>query len=714
MEHGLSASVLHFSCAGAGTQIITKSCEQFFFKKRMFTMKKQLLIFLLLILPAKALWAQHADDSLSRAADTLHTAYMSGGLLNETVVTGVAAPVKMQNALSQYRVITKDAMKAQGAATVADALSTQLNINLGSDAVLGTNITMQGLGGDKVKVLIDGIPVNGRENGNIDLGQLSLNDVARIEIVQGPMSVVYGSDALGGVINIITNKSVKKTEGSVGGLWESTGKYNLDASAAFSLSASQSLQLGAGRNFSDGYGYADTAYPQRARIFKPKEQWLGNLAYRYQSDSGFALTLASDFVKETITSRGSIIGYPYFASAVDEYYRTTRSNNRLQLRGKLGKGSWRLDNGYALYRRIRESRIKDLVTLSEEKDTSTGSQDTSRFDDITLRGNYASSLGKLRCDGGYDLLLQRARSGKFDGKVHAADDYALYGNAAMDFFHEKLTAQLGLRAAYNTVFSAPLIYSVNILYRAGERLQLRASYAKGFRAPSLKEQYLEFVDQNHHIFGNPDLKPEHGSNLQASASWQFGAGKPFRGGVTATGYYNDVRNVISLANPDHDPASINRIYGNIARQRNAIGSLQVEGKWKSLYALIGGSLTHVLAADSGYEAFNMAEATATLRYTFRPAKLLFSAFFKYTGPARQLSAFADGSALYDVSLPDYSMMDASLSRRFWDGHVELIAGVKNVFDVQELAPTGTVSSVHSSGGGVLLPRRMFASMRVNL
>ncbi|MBS1628775.1 MAG: TonB-dependent receptor [Bacteroidetes bacterium] len=674
-------------------------------------MKKQLLI-LLLALPAGSLWAQKQKLPQTQPATDTST-FLEGGQLQETVVTGVAAPVKIQNALSQYRVITKDAMKAQGAATVADALSTQLNINLGNDAILGTNITMQGLGGDKVKVLIDGLPVNGRENGNIDLGQLSLQDVSRIEIVQGPMSVVYGSDALGGVINIITDKGSDKTKVSAGGLWESYGKYNADASADFHFNPHHNLQLGVGRNFSDAYGYADTAFPQRARTFKPKEQWLANLAYRFHPNEHFSATLASDFVHEIITARGSIIGYPYYATAVDEYYRTTRSNNRLQLEGKLGKGHWRLDNGYAFYRRVRESQIKDLVTLQEKADTSIGSQDTSRFDDITLRSNYASSIGKLRYDGGYDLLFQRARSGKFGDSVHAADDYALYGNAAMDFFKQKLTAQLGLRYAYNTAFSAPLIYSFNLLYHANERLQIRASAAKGFRAPSLKEQYLDFVDQNHNIIGNPNLKPEHGYNMQASATWSYGAQKPLHGALTATAYYNDVRNVISLANPDHDPASINRIYGNIARQRNAIGSLQAEGKWNSLYALVGASLTHVLAADSGYNAFNTLEATATLRYHYRPAKILLSVFYKYTGESRQLSAFADGTALYDVTLPAYSMMDASLSRRFWKGHIEVIAGLKNLFNVQQLSPTGTVSSVHSSGGGVLLPRRMFASLRLD-
>jgi outer membrane receptor for ferrienterochelin and colicins len=666
---------------------------------------------LLICLTASASHAQVASDSLHAQGDSVH----SNVMLGETVVTGVPTPVKLQNALAQYRIITREAMKAQGAITVAEALSTQLNINMGNDRVLGSNMNMQGLGGDKVKVLIDGMPVNGRENGNVDLGQLSLNNVSRIEIVQGPMSVVYGSDALGGVINIITNKTAKKPELSAGFNYESAGRYNADVAGAFRFGKGHSIRAGAGRNYSDAYGYVDTAYPQRARVFKPKEQWLANLGYNYANTSGFSLNAASDFVQERITSRGAVLGYPYFASAIDEYYKTTRSNNRLLLGGKLGKGVWRLDNGYAYYRRIRESRVKDLVSLSELTDTTKGSQDTSLFHDITLRSNYASTIGKLRYDGGYDILLQRAQSGKFGGESHAADNYALYANIARDFFKEKLTAQVGLRAAQNTVFSSPLIYSLNLLYKAGVRTQLRASYAKGFRAPSLKEQYLEFVDQNHHVFGNPALKPEYGHHAQASVSWQYPQAGQLRGGITFTGFYNDVRDVISLANPTSDPNSINRIYGNIARQQNAIGNIQAEGEWKNFYALIGGGLTHIFAADSGYDAFNVVEATATARYQIKPAKVTVSIFYKYTGNTRQLSAMSDGTALYDVALPSYHYMDASLSRRIWKSHIDLTAGVKNVFDITRLTPTGGVSTgAHSGGGSDFLPRRVFVTLRLSI
>ncbi len=635
--------------------------------------------------------------------------------LNETVVTGVSAPVKMQNALSQYRVISKEAMRAQGAITVADALVTQLNLNIGNDRALGANITMQGLGGDKVKILIDGLPVNGRENGNVDLGQLSLNNVARIEIVQGPMSVRYGSDALGGVINIITNKRKAKTEASAGFNWEDIGRYNVDATANFRIDNHHSIQAGGGRNYFGGYGWMDTMQPQRARVFKPKEQWLANVGYQYVSDSGFQLQFASDFIRETLINRGAVIGWPYSASATDEYYYTTRSNNRLILGGRLGKGLWKLENGYALYHRIRESRIKDLLTLNESASPVSGSQDTSRFDDITLRSNYASSAGRLRYDGGYELLFQRAQSGKFGDSSYSADNYALYGNAAMDFFDDRLTAQLGLRGTYNTVYTTPLIYSLNLLYKPADRLQLRASYANGFRAPSLKEQYLQFVDQNHNVIGNPDLKPEHGHHAQASASWQLKAARAVRGGLTAIVYYNDVRDLISLANPDPNPASINRVYANIARQRNAIGTLQAEGEWKQLYALLGAGVTRTFGTDGGFDAFNAFEATANARYFIKPAGVNINLFYKYTGGTRQLSAMPDGGAIYDVELPAFSMMDLSATRRFFKGHLDLTAGVKNVFDVKRLTPTGTLSTgPHTSGGGDLLPRRVFVTARVGL
>ncbi len=84
---------------------------------------------------------------------------------------------------------------------------TELNVRLQNDPNLGSFLQMQGLSGQNIKILIDGVPVVGRVSGSIDLNQLPLTEVERVEIVEGPMSVLYGTDALGGVVNLITRDS---------------------------------------------------------------------------------------------------------------------------------------------------------------------------------------------------------------------------------------------------------------------------------------------------------------------------------------------------------------------------------------------------------------------------------------------------------------------------------------------------------------------------
>ena len=94
-----------------------------------------------------------------------------------------------------------------------DALNNELNIRFSQDlATGGSDITMMGLKGQNVKILIDGLPMVGRQgtSNEIDINQIDINSIERIEIVEGPMSVVYGADALAGVINIITKKARPK------------------------------------------------------------------------------------------------------------------------------------------------------------------------------------------------------------------------------------------------------------------------------------------------------------------------------------------------------------------------------------------------------------------------------------------------------------------------------------------------------------------------
>merc|ERR1711965_356759 len=95
------------------------------------------------------------------------------------------------------------------AVTLKDVLVNQNNIRVAQDNVLGSSMSLQGMSGQNIKILIDGIPVIGRLNGNIDISQINLNTIERIEIIEGPLSVNYGTDALAGTINLISQKNKK-------------------------------------------------------------------------------------------------------------------------------------------------------------------------------------------------------------------------------------------------------------------------------------------------------------------------------------------------------------------------------------------------------------------------------------------------------------------------------------------------------------------------
>ncbi|MSW64981.1 MAG: TonB-dependent receptor plug domain-containing protein, partial [Actinobacteria bacterium] len=129
--------------------------------------------------------------------------------LQEVTVTGQHRPQSVKNSVFQVKIINKERIQRQAATKLQDVLNNELNIRFSQDlATGGSDINMLGLSGQNVKILIDGAPMVGRQgtSNEININQIDINSIERIEIIEGPLSVVYGADALAGVINIITKK----------------------------------------------------------------------------------------------------------------------------------------------------------------------------------------------------------------------------------------------------------------------------------------------------------------------------------------------------------------------------------------------------------------------------------------------------------------------------------------------------------------------------
>lgn len=634
--------------------------------------------------------------------------------LNDFVVTGLSKASLPQDASSIYKIISAATIRAQGAITLNDALNNQLNMSVGDDQILGSSIKMQGLGGDKVKLLIDGMPVNGREAGNIDLGQFNLANTDHIEIIQGPMSVVYGADALGGVINIITKDAQKTWQAEANANYESIGKYNFNLSGSKSIKR-HSFSIGLGRNYFQGWKYLDTIEPKRNMLFKPKEQYFGNLNYCYSAASGFRIRIATDLLSEKVTNKGSAIINPYYGYATDEYYYNKRAISRLNLDGKLGEtGHWQMMYGYSYYHRIRSRYRKDLVTLEQSLTNATGDQDTSRYNEFNLRGAYNNKIKKLDYTVGYDVDLQSGISDKIPGGDRILNDYAAYTVLKYHLL-KNLQAQFGLRAAYNTIYKAPLIPSFNLLYKPKHQINLRASYSKGYRAPSLKELYLDFVDQNHDITGNQNLKAEKGDHVQVSASYMLYEKQVNYAQLLITGFYNNIYNSIALVPMDTNVNSLRYTYGNLEHEQNLIGTIELEGQQSNFHYKLGYSYLYTFAQTT-YSAFDAQSITATLQYYWKWSKINFSLFDKYNGAQPFLAATIDGSVAYNGKQPSYNMLDFSVQRSFLKKKIEWTVGVKNILNVQTITAEGFTTGGAHSGDGFenFLPRRLFTSVRVNL
>ncbi len=611
--------------------------------------------------------------------------------MKEVVITGQYHPNESSNSVYEVKVFDARSMEMRAANNLSDLLLQENSILISRDPFLGAGLNINGISGNNVKILQDGVPVIGRENGNIDISQLDLTQVERVELVRGPMSETYGSDALAGVINLISKK--RNTDGVDAGLrayYESIGTYNFHVQTAL-RKRKQEYSLHIGRNFFDGYSEFDTL---RSKQWKPKEQYLLDAAYTYRFKSGYVRYLGN-VARELLISKGNIIATPYEAYAFDDYYNTFRMSHKLFTDLSAGKhASVNLTNAFSNYERSRLSYRKDMVLL---KQTGIPSNEyTNLFRQFLFRGTWSTfrSWKKINYQAGYDITLDEARGDRTGSATRHINDFAVFGSA--EFAPAKaVLIRPALRVIYNTRYPAPLVPSLHVKVDPVQRLTLRASVARGFRAPSVKELYLDFEDSNHNLHGNTSLKPELSDYAQLDAEWR----QPVKSvdlSLQPGVFINHIYHKIALAQLDNN--SLEYTYINMDDFRNYGGNLNLSVDWKSVRVSPGVQLTaihHDFAGQDGRPGY-----TNTVNYngalTWKPSRSGFSAglFFKHTGRSTVYSLENEQVATYTIKA--YTTMDLTAGKSFFSGNLRLSGGVKNLFNVTTSRGLGTDSDVHGS------------------
>lgn len=444
---------------------------------------------IVLALPVHA-FAQSAEDATD---------------LDDVVVTGTRTAVSVEDSLVPAQVIDRAEIERSQATSLAQLLNGRAGITLSNQGGLGkiSGLNLRGAEADHVLVLIDGVRIGSATAGLPALQDLPVEQIERVEIVRGPRSSLYGSEAIGGVVQIFTRRGGKglsrhfKLGGGSHDLREVAGGFAWHGERGW-LGADGAYQSTDGINACRGRG-PDPSIPFDfgAGCFtdEPDRDGYRNVSLNVRGGYRFTDTLSAE--ANFLDAQGD--------NEFDGSW-TNRSKVRQQVFG--GKLAFAPSDKFNL-----------ALTVGRNRDDSDDYHDQShtgffgtRRDQATLQGDYAFAQGQLLSVGAdwqrdevdSDTAFDETRRSNRAGFVEYQGNFGAH------------RVQASLRRDDNDQFGAHTTGSAGYGYRFGNGLQLNASYATGFKAPSFNDLYYPF-------FGNPDLKPESSKSLNLGVA-QYGDG----------------------------------------------------------------------------------------------------------------------------------------------------------------------------------------------
>ena len=458
--------------------------------------------------------------------------------LNELVVTGSRYERQLKDVPVITRVISREEIETVNPVDFTTLLEytlpgIQFYYNTMSQV---PEITYQGMDAKAVLFLLDGERISGESgDSNIDYSRFNINDIERIEVVRGAASTLYDSRAIGGVINIITKKSVRPFTASMHTRYAGKKGQSYSASAGVNLHRFSSLTSFGWRK-RDSYLVKDEQGKQKeiinpdGSVTKSKTDPVAFNIYGY-SIMDVSQKLSYNF-SDRFTGSARISYYTNKRDKYDNarYYQRYRD---LILSGKL---KWQFaDNQNLDLSYIRDNYIKDNVYVDDDERVY-GNVNS------TIRLYYTGMFGKHTLSGGVDLLRE-------DMKHHFMKDTATVHMNQYSFclqndwqLTDKMNIVVGVRGDKGGSYRLHFTPKVSVLYRPLKTITLRAGYSQGYRIPNLKELYQEFNMGGMGImmYGNKDLKPEEGTQISASVEYDY------KGlNLSVSTYHNRYKNKIS-------------------------------------------------------------------------------------------------------------------------------------------------------------------------
>ena len=598
------------------------------------------------------------------------------------VVTATRIETPINQIGSSVTVIDDVEIELNQQRTLPDALQTVPGLNIVQTGGPGgkTSVFVRGSNSNDTKVLIDGIDANDpSQDGVFDFGQVLTSDLARVEVLRGPQSSLYGSDALAGVINLVTKKGEgpPRFEGMLEG--GSFDTFNQSARASGSISRFN-YSFSVAHLFVDDTPVTplDLLPPGRKRINDSYENT--TLSTRLGADltDTFGLEAVARYTDSMLFFTGDDFSvFPSVPAAEQSEQHAQQLFTRGQAQLALFDGAFKntFGLGYTLYR----TKIQAPDTGFGLPPANLNNGDRLKFDwlgNITITEQYALLLG---FEDQNDRLL--------DSPISVGNgNFAGFAELQSEIVHG-LFAAASVRHDENERFGGKTTWRIAPAYlvpKIGTKLKL--SYGTGFKAPSLTQLFVDFPAFN--FFANPNLKPEE------SEGYDFGFEQPLwqdrvRFGVTY--FHNEITNLI-LANATF--TSLENIGRATAEGVEVFASLAITDRFN---LRVDYTYTDATDDDTGLELLRRPKHRASLSATWRPLdRLSISTTMIYVGSQ------VDGDRSFSIPrLNTDPYFIANLAAEYDVGKgVTVFARANNSFDERYQDPTGFQRPGFGVYGGV--------------
>lgn len=502
---------------------------------------------------------QNVNQTDSNMLIRLKKSYLN---LNEVVVTGTGTYHRLKDTPVPVEVITAKEIASTGALNFEDALAA-LSTSITTKGAY--NIVMNGLRNKQILILVDGKRLAGDVGGDNDLERIDMSNIKRIEVVKGGASSLYGSEAMGGVINIITNTPQSSMDIVSTTRISKYGQFNQNVNVGFKVGKVMS-QTTYQRRQTEGwqlspYEIKTLTKPTRDTLVETGKQAMA----AYHSNTVSQKFMYNPTKRSSIYTKGVYFDKktdrPYADYAYDMFYK----DYNFALGGDY---HFRKHINYITFDSYFDNYeyYKDYLKKSGKFEA--GDRDLTkrqRLFNTTLKGVF--SVGENhKLNTGLDFMNEYMKNPESLAESKSAYTMALYAQDEMKVI-ERLSIVAGFRLLHHETFKNKFTPKASVMY-ALDHFNFRASYAMGFRAPNLQELYYDKISGSMVSQGNINLKPERSNYFSLNTEY---ISDHFT--FSVTGYINNIKDIIDRQlqplTPEDEAGGIKTryMYNNVSKAR---------------------------------------------------------------------------------------------------------------------------------------------------